>query len=223
MKMKPAIQRAGLVLFTFLAILAFAGREFIMPAAQPARAYPARDEHQDEGVTVAIEPYDTPEKMRAFTVDWLESGYLPVFVVITNDSAQPVSLNNLQVQLVTARRTRLAPATEDDLYRRIARPRSPGPSPYPIPLPRKKGAVKREALDEIQRAQFAAKAIEPHSTQAGFLFFDIDGITAPLAGANFYLSGLRNSKGTDLLYFEIPLEKYLSAPQPPAISAAPKN
>jgi hypothetical protein len=221
--MKRAIQRAGLVLFTFLTVVAFAGREFIMPTAQPAHNYPARDEHSDEGVTVAIDPYDTLEKMRVFTVDWLESGYLPVFVVITNDSAMPVSLNSVQVQLVTARRTKLAPATEDDLYRRIARPRSSGPSPYPIPLPRKKGAVKREALDEIQRAQFAAKAIEPHSTQAGFLFFDVDGITAPLAGANFYLSGLHNSKGTDLLYFEISLEKYLSAPQPPAISAAPKN
>ena len=36
--------------------------------------------------------------------------------------------------------------------------------------------------------------------------------TAPLAGANFYLTGVRDAKGTELMYFEIPLEKYLTAP-----------
>jgi hypothetical protein len=66
----------------------------------------------------------------------------------------------------------------------------------------------------MQRAQFSARAVEPHSTQAGFLFFDINGIENPLPGAHFFLTGLRTAKGDDLYYFEIPLEKYLSAPQP---------
>ena len=34
----------------------------------------------------------------------------------------------------------------------------------------------------------------------------------PLAGAHFYLTGVRDAKGNELMYFEIPLEKYLSAP-----------
>jgi hypothetical protein len=66
----------------------------------------------------------------------------------------------------------------------------------------------------MQRAQFSAHAVEPHSTQAGFLFFDVAGIDTPLPGAHFFLTGLRNAKGDDLYYFEIALEKYLSAPQP---------
>jgi len=74
--------------------------------------------------------------------------------------------------------------------------------------------VSKEALDEMQNSQFAAKAIEPHSTQSGFLFFDVTGISTPLAGATFYLNGVRDAKGNELLYFEVPLEKYLSAPAP---------
>ena len=57
-----------------------------------------------------------------------------------------------------------------------------------------------------------AKAVEPHSTQVGFLFFDVSGISVPLAGAHFYLTGVRDARGNELMYFEVPLEKYLSAP-----------
>jgi hypothetical protein len=69
-------------------------------------------------------------------------------------------------------------------------------------------------MDEIERAQFGAKAIEPHSTARGFLFFDVSDIANPLNGANFYLTGARDARGNELMYFEIPLEKYLSAPAP---------
>jgi hypothetical protein len=42
----------------------------------------------------------------------------------------------------------------------------------------------------------------------------VEGISNPLAGAHFYLTGLRNGKGDELMYFEIAMEKYLSAPPP---------
>jgi len=45
------------------------------------------------------------------------------------------------------------------------------------------------------------------------MFFDISGISNPLAGANFYVTGVRDSGGNELMYFEIPMEKYLSAPE----------
>ena len=57
---------------------------------------------------------------------------------------------------------------------------------------------------------FRAKAVEPHGTQAGFLFFDVEGIRNPLAGAKLYITGLRDGNGQELLYFEIPMEKYLT-------------
>jgi hypothetical protein len=75
-----------------------------------------------------------------------------------------------------------------------------------------KPAVKQKTRDEVEAAEFNARAVEPHSTQSGFLFFDVSGISNPLAGAHFYVTGLRDAKGDELMYFEIPMEKYLSAP-----------
>jgi len=35
-----------------------------------------------------------------------------------------------------------------------------------------------------------------------------------LPGAHFYLTGVRDSSGNDLMYFEVPLDKYLEAKKP---------
>jgi hypothetical protein len=189
-----------------LCVLALAAKEFVKPGAKPAQAYPLHDEHKDEAVTAAADPYDTPEKAEIFTVKWAEEGFLPVFLIVTNDGDQPIALADMQAQLVTSHRDKLAAATGDDLYRRLAHI-STG-HPYPFPIPHKvKGTVSKKALDEIDRAPFSAKAVEPHSTQSGFVFFDVSGISSPVAGARLYLTGLRDAKGGELLYFEIPLQK----------------
>lgn len=183
-----------------------------MPSAHPAKTYPAHDEHPSEGVTVALDPYDMADKASIFSVHYNEVGLTPIFLVITNDGNQPVSLSGMKAELITVDRTKIPPASEDDIYRRIAKP--PGNiSQNPLPWPKKaKGSVSKEAMEEIQNAQFAARAVEPHSTQSGFIFFDVSGISTPLAGARFYLSDVHDAKGNELMYFEIPLEKYLSSP-----------
>ena len=195
--------------------LCMAGKHFVMPAAQPAKTYPAHDQHTSENITVGLDPYDMADKASIFSVHYNEMGLMPIFVVITNDGDQPASLSGMKAELVTVNRTKIPPATEDDIYRRIAKP--PGNiSPNPLPWPKKaKGSVSKDAMEEIQNAQFAAKAVEPHSTQSGFMFFDVSEISTPLAGANFYLTGVRDAKGNELMYFEVPLEKYLSAPAKP--------
>ena len=183
-----------------------------MPSANAAKAYPAHDEHADEGVTVALDPYDMADKASIFSVRYNEAGFMPIFVVITNNGSQPISLADARAELVTHDRTKIPRATEDDIDRRIARAPS-APSANPLPWPRKaKGSISQKDRDEIQGAQFAAHAVEPHSTQSGFMFFDVSGISAPLAGARFYLTGVRDARGNELMYFEVPLEKYLSAP-----------
>ena len=197
---------------------AIAAKEFAMPAAQPARTYPAHDDHPMEKVVVAVDPYDVEDKASIFSVNYRNNGYMPVFFVITNDGDQPVSLVNMQAQLNTKDRSKLFPSTTDEVVRRLSHPsRNDGATrlPIPIPLPKKevKGGVSRKTWDEIEQAQFAAKAVEPHSTARGFLFFDIADISNPLAGANFYLMGVQDAKGNELMYFEIPMEKYLSAPE----------
>ena len=190
-----------------------ASKDFVRPSAHAAVTYPAHDAHTDEKVTVAVDPYDLADKAQIFTVHWSEEGYLPVFVVITNDSDQPLSLATIQAEFITARHDKIYPATQEDLYRRLAHVSGGGASPLPLPIPRKpKGSVSKKAQDEIDQAMFNAKAVEPHSTQSGFLFFDVSGLSAPLPGAHFYLTGVRDAKGTELMYFEIPFEKYLTAP-----------
>lgn len=200
-----------------LSLTALAGKEFVMPTAQAARTYPAHDEHTTEKVTVAVDPYDMADKAQIFSVDYRDYGFMPIYLVVTNDSDHPVEFSNVKIQLITVDRAKLSPASTDDLLRRMSRPsRNDRPSPLPIPLPggkKVKGAVSQKARNEIDESQFAAKAVEPHSTSAGFLFFDVSDIPTPLAGANFYLTGVRDAGGSELMYFEIPMEKYLSAPQ----------
>jgi hypothetical protein len=183
-------------------------KDFVKPAAKPASTYPLHDQHSDEGVAVGVDPYDNPEKAQIFTVKWNEEGFLPILLVVTNDGDQPVSLSAMQAQLITAHRDKLSAASNDELYRRLAHVNASRPK-YPLPFPRTtvKGAVGKKALDEMNAAQFTAKAVEPHSTQSGFVFFDVTGISSPLAGARFYLTGLRDTKGGELLYFEIPFQK----------------
>jgi hypothetical protein len=208
-------QTAVISVLVLTATFCAAAKDFVMPKAQPAKTYPAHDAHSTEGVTVALDPYDMADKADIFSVHYGEEGLLPIFLVITNDGEQPIALSGMKAQWITVNRTKMSPATVDDVYRRLSRP-SASTSPSPLPFPRKKvkGTVGKQALEEIQSAQFGARAVEPHTTQAGFLFFDVSGISTPLAGAHFYLTGVRDSKGDELMYFEIPLENYLSSPQP---------
>jgi hypothetical protein len=186
---------------------------FVMPKPADAKTYPAHDASEKEKVAVAADPYDLPDKAQGvFRIKYKDEDLLPVLLVITNDGGQPVALTGMQVELVTRKRVKIQPATEEDIYRRIARQPMKGdqPSANPLPFPRKiKTSVKKEEQQEIQDSRFTAKAVEPHATQTGFLFFDVEGIDEPLASAHLYVSGLRNSQGQELIFFDIPLEKYL--------------
>jgi hypothetical protein len=185
-------------------------KDFVKPAARPAKTYPAHDEHPEERVAIATDPYDTPDKAGIFSVDFREHGFLPVFFVVTNDGDQPVSIANIEVKLITANRSKLTPTSPDDLFRRLSNPQAntaPLPLPFPVPRKKVKGTISKKEMDEIEAAQFAAKAVEPHTTQSGFLFFDVGGISAPLAGAHMDITGVADAKGNELMYFEIRMQK----------------
>jgi hypothetical protein len=53
--------------------------------------------------------------------------------------------------------------------------------------------------------------VEPHTTRAGFLFYDVSDLPHPLRGGKLYLKELRNADGDELFYFEIPFDKYLQS------------
>ena len=183
-----------------------------MPKTQPALSYPARDHHPAENVTVAVDPYDTTQKSNIFLVNYRQHDLLPVLLIITNDSDSPIQLSAMKAELVTSDRTKLSPDNEEDILRRISHPNASGTrNPFPLPTKKVKGGVNAKERDEIDNAQFRAKAVEPRSSQAGFLFFDVSDVQNPLSGAKFYLTSVRNSSGNDLMYFEVPLDKYLDS------------
>jgi hypothetical protein len=196
----------------FLLALSLSAKDFVKPAAQPARAYPAHDDHPNEKVAIAVDPYDTPEKAKTFSIDFRDYGFLPVFFVVTNDGNQPISIANIDIKLITPNRSKFTPVSSDDIYRRLSHPQANTNSPIPFPIPHKKvkGAVSKKDMDEIDAAQFEARAVEPHTTQSGFLFFDVGGLATPLAGAHIDITGVDDAKGNELMYFEISLEKYLN-------------
>jgi len=214
---KSGLQSAvSLVLIVSCAVavlaLSLIAKDFVKPAAQPAKTYAAHDDHADEKVAIAADPYDTPEKAKIFSVDFREHGFLPIFFVVTNDGNQPISIAKMQVTLTTAGRAKFTPISTDDISRRLTNPQAntnPAANPLPFPIPRKKvkGTISKKEMDEIESSQFAAKAVEPHTTQSGFLFFDVGDLPTPLASAHLYVSGVNDAKGTELLYFEIQFGK----------------
>jgi len=109
---------------------------------------------------------------------------------------------------VNARRAKLEALDVDDVFRRVAHiegssnPRTVGPITLPGGNKNKKA---QQQYDEITRAHFAAQAVEPHSTRSGFLFFDVQNVQQPVAGAHIYLTGVQNNSGSELMYFEVPV------------------
>jgi len=206
-----------LALLVFCAAVALplcvASKSFVKPVAKAAINYPAHDFHRDTQVAIAADPYDTEEKAKIFSVDFADHGFLPVFFIVTNESDLPVSIANMEITLITGNHSKLTPTSPEDLYRRLSNPQV-STRPNPLPFPRKvKGAVTKKEMDEIEASQFAAKAVEPHGTQSGFLFFDVGGISSPLPGANIDITGVADAKGHELMYFEISVDKYLNAPK----------
>jgi hypothetical protein len=204
-----------LAMILALSLICLASKDFSMPKTQPAAAYPAHDYHATEKVTVGLDPYDAPPKANIFVVNYRELDLLPILMVITNDSDQPIELSSIKPELVTGDGTKLRAASEDDIYRRISHPNASGArTPLPFPTKRVKGGVNPKELSEIESASFKAKAVEPRSSQSGFLFFDVADVSNPLRGARFYLTDVHDSSGNALMYFEVPLDKAAQPAKP---------
>ncbi len=198
----------ALVFATSVAL--WAAKEFVMPTAQNADTYPSKDNHPNEKVTAAIDVYNSAPKDEVFGTHYMEEGILPVFLVITNDGDQPISMTKMKAEMVTSQRSKLEALDVDDVFRRVAHIKASSTTPGRIgPLPMPGGGAKnkkaQQQYQEIMKAKFTAVAVEPHSTQSGFLFFDIEDVKNPVAGAHIYLTRLRDGSGNELMYFEIPV------------------
>lgn len=200
-----------LVLLAVSTIALYASKQFEPPKTNPANTYPAHDAHTNEKVTIAADPYNTAQKASIFRLKYLDKGILPINLIITNEGGSPATLSKMTVQLVARERhAKLSPLDDEDIFRRMSHAKRSDDvarttSPLPFPTKHKVGGMKQEDQDEIDRAQFQARAVEPNATQSGFVFFDVSDLDDPLQNATLYVTGVRDNNGNELMYFEIPL------------------
>lgn len=199
-------------LFLLLTAAGLCGdKGFNPPPAGAAASYPLHDAHDDEKATIAIDPFTTPEKAAVFKTHYSDYGFLPIRIIIANDGDKPLMLDTIRIELVTAGKEKVRIATRDDVFRRIAQPgkiTSKSKIQLPIPVPHDNKPISKVARDEIDAAMFTPFPVTPHSSQNGFVFFDVAGITDPEAGAHVQISGIK-SGSQELFYFDIPLQPYV--------------
>ncbi|HEV7676102.1 MAG TPA: hypothetical protein VGQ12_16345 [Candidatus Angelobacter sp.] len=201
-----------------LTTLLFSEKHFNPPPAAHASTYALHEAHNDEKVAIAAEPCNTPQTTGVFKENYLEHGLFPIRLLISNDGDQTLMLQDLKIEYITARRDKLEPATNEDIYRKFVRPNRADKSHpgmhLPFPVGKKKEAISKDTREEYESAQFATVPVTPHSTHAGYLFFDMQG-DPPEPGAHLYISGIK-AGAKELFYFDIPMDK------PASQTASPK-
>ncbi len=185
------------------------------PPVEPATSFPAVEVHDSEKLAIAVDPYDTKEKEKLFRVDYLSHGVMPVRLIVTNNGDTPVSLRDARILFETPSGDRIQAAEPEDVERLMTlKERQGGKLPMPnglpaIHLPAKDSNKKIEA--DFDDFVYGALVVEPHTTRAGFLFYDVSQLADPLKDASLYIYKLQNAKGGELFYFEIPFNKYLQS------------
>ena len=209
--------RLRLLALLFLAPALLLAEKKIPPADAAAR-YPA---HVTQGgITIAVDPYDRVPKENVFRVDYLQYDFIPFRIIVTNDTDKPISLDNVRILLFPAEGGSINAAEAEEVERRVYGAARLG-TIIPIgPLKiHKQGKSSDKKIDaDFSEYQYAALTVEPHTTQAGFLFYDVQGLGRhPLTDAKMIFRDIRDSAGKQLFAFEIPLDAYLdtvpSAPE----------
>ena len=185
------------------------------PSVQPATTYPAVEVHDKENVAIAVEPWDTKEKESIFRVDYLGHGIMPVRLIVTNNGARPISLRDARILFYTSGGDKIQAAEPEDVERLMTRSEREGkkiPMPGPLPSIKLKPKASNKAIEQdFDQFEFQALVVEPHTTRAGFLFYDVSQLDHPLEGAKMHLHKLRDADGNELFFFEIPFDMYLKS------------
>jgi hypothetical protein len=140
---------------------------------------------------------------------------MPIRLIVTNNGDRPINLREARILFYTAEGEKIQAAEPEDVERLMTRSeRESRKIPMPVPLPPiklKPKASNQEIEQDFNTFEYSAIVVEPHSTRAGFLFYDVSGLDHPLEGASLHLRQLRDADGNELFYFEIPFDKYLKS------------
>jgi hypothetical protein len=188
------------------------------PAARPAADYAAFDAHPNEHVTIAADPCTLPADCAFFRLPYIQHGFLPIRVVVTNDGDRAVSLDDARIQFISANNDVIPAATDDDLNRRLFSMRNVRgtkiPMPAPIPaITIHHPPVDKKILDDDNDFGFQGTVVNAHSTLAGYLFYDIRALDDPaLKDSELYVKMVHSLDAKQNLFaFSIPFNKWLAA------------
>lgn len=185
------------------------------PAPIRARAL---DSH--EGMTVAVEPWTSPEPYKGKFPKKLpiEAGVVGLKVSFRNDSAESIKINLERIRLMFTvgedSRQELRPLSSEDVADAVLKPgiKDPTSKPkLPIPLPSSKARHDKNWTAYAKAAEDAgihASVVAPHSTVEGLLYFDLQGQMELLNNARLYIPEMVSlEKNHALLYFDIDLSR----------------
>jgi hypothetical protein len=207
----PGLAPATVALLLCASAIAHGDKARIPPPPRPAQAYEMQDPHPQEHVTIAAEPGDTKETRPDTRLDYYGHSMMPIRVIVTNDSEFAVTLDDARIHVITADNTVLDAATVDDLQRRLFTVKSATgtklPLGLPIPITVGKNPVDKKVLADDQDFGFQTTTVKPHTTVAGWLYYDMEGVPAPfLNHATLELRKVRFAgSGQALDSFEIQL------------------
>lgn len=234
MPSRPRIVSRTLALAAAAALLApsaGAAKKREAPPVRPANQYPAFDTHAPEKVTVAADPCDDPKKCPFFRLPYLQHGFLPVRVIITNDSDRALSLDEVRIQFISADHDKIPAALPEDLQRRLFSTRQvagrkvPLPAPLP-PITLHDKPVDKQIADDDADFGFQGTVVNAHATLAGYLFYDVRELDDPaIKGAELYVKEIRTLDGKQQMFaFQVPFDKWLAAQDqaPPKVPQKPE-
>ena len=201
------------------------------PPVKPAAEYTLNEPHPQEHVTIAADPCTLPADCPFFRLPYLQHGFLPVRVVVTNDSDRALSLDDARIQFISANNDVIPAATDDDLNRRLFSMKSVQGSHIPLPPPLPPITVHhppidKKILDDDTDFGFPGTVVNAHSTLSGYLFYDIRPLDDPaLKNAELYVKMVHTLDAKQNLFsFSIPFNKWLAAhPEAPDPTAPEKK
>ena len=186
------------------------------PPAKAAGQYIAFDAHEKEHVTIAADPCDDPKNCDFFRLPYLQHGFLPVRVVVTNDGDKALSLDDVRMQFISENKDVIPAATPEDINRRLFSRRSaqgtkiPG-LPYPVTIHH--APVDKKVTQDDNDFGFPGTTVNAHASLSGYLFYDVRELDDPaMRGAEIYVKEIKTLDGKQQLFaFTIPLDKWLAA------------
>jgi hypothetical protein len=222
-KAKSHVRNAALLLLLAPLTASAGDKPRPAPPVKPAAEYPANDPHPNEKVTIAADPCDYEDNCKFFRLPYVEHGFLPVRVIITNDRDQPLDLTEVRIQFFPADGSKEAAATDDDLNRRLFHGKDATGTKLPIiPITIHHQPVDQKILNDDTDFGFTSMTVPPHTTRAGYVFYDTRNIDEPvMKGAELYVKEIQTTddKGAkvELFAFTLPFDKWLAAhPDAPA-------